>query len=64
MHQVNDEITWKPVGQITKYLHYFDSLNLRFHRIRFKITGSSRLEAPIFRGLEWIFGVNEGVVKE
>ena len=64
MYQKDDETTWKPVGQITKYLDYFDGIKLQFHRIRFKVTGSSRLEAPIFRGLEWISGINDGVVKE
>ena len=64
MYQVNDEIEWKSVGdgQIRKFLNIFRNLNIKLNRIRFKVTGVSRNEAPLFLGLEILEGINEGLI--
>ena len=64
MYQVDDDTAFRSLGQIRKYINFYDSLAIRFHRIRFKLTGSSRSEQMIFQGLEVIQGINEGVIKE
>ena len=65
MYQVNDETEWKSVGdgQIRKFLNFFKNLNIKLNRIRFKITGVSRSEAPIFLGIEVLEGINEGIIQ-
>ena len=62
MYQIDDEREWKSIGDVRKYLNDFKNLNIKFHRIRFKITGTSRLEAPIFQGIKIIEGINEGLI--
>lgn len=62
MYQTDDNIEWNEIGQITKYRTFFER-DIKFHRIRFKITGTSRNEASIFQGLELLNGINEGIQK-
>ena len=62
MYQIDDETAFKEIGQIKRYLQEFKSKRIVFHRIRFKITGNSRHEAPIFKGISILKGINEGVV--
>jgi len=42
---------FEPIGQITKWQNYFKNLNIKGHRIRFKISGVSSQEAFIFMGI-------------
>mgnify|MGYP001593683891 CR=1 FL=1 len=64
MYQINDEIEWKSVGdgQIRKFLNIFKNLKIKLNRVRFKVTGVSRSEAPVFLGLEILEGINEGLL--
>jgi hypothetical protein len=64
MYQIDEEREWKPVGDgtITQMITIFQKLNIRFHRIRFMVTGVSRLEAPVFRSIEITKGLNEGII--
>lgn len=62
MYQIDDDPAWKEIGQIRKYMNIHPNLNIKFHKIRFKITGSSSKEAPIFYGLNIIKGLNYGLV--
>ena len=65
MYQVDDDSTrWRSFGQITDFRNLFNNNNIRFNRIRFQVTGSSRKEAPIFRGIEVIRGLFEGLIVE
>lgn len=64
MYQVDEEYAWKTIAQLKKLVNYIDRQSIRFHRIKFQVTGVSRFEAPIFRALEITKGVNEGIVKE
>ena len=64
MYQTDGNIEWNDLGQLKKYLNYFKQLNIKFHRIRFKVSGTSRDEAPIFLGLEITKGTNEGPVEQ
>lgn len=63
MYQTDENTEWKTIGQLKKMVNFFDKLNIAFHRIRFKITGVSRFEAPIFRSIEIVKGANEGLIK-
>ena len=61
-YQADEEIQWKPIGQLKKLTNFFEKQNMKFHRIRFQITGVSRNEPPVFLGLETFQGVNEGPI--
>lgn len=64
MYQVDEDTAWQTIGQLKKMINFFDNLSIRFHRIRFKITGTSRSESPIFLGIDIVKGINEGLIKE
>ncbi len=61
-YQVDNETEWFPIGSLTKYLNYFRNIDAKFHRIRFKLMGSSTTEALIFEGIDILSGTNEGVI--
>lgn len=61
MYQTDEEAGWQTVGQMKKFLSLFSNLSVRFNRIRFQITGVSRFEPMVFKGLEIISGQNEGI---
>lgn len=61
MYQTDENPEWHSVGQITKLVNIFDKLEIRYNRIRFKIAGITRFEAPIFRRLVIYKGINEGI---
>lgn len=63
-YQVDNDYTWKDLGQLRKYITTFDNLDIKLHRIRFKIAGMSRNEPAIFQGFEITQGLNEGVIIE
>lgn len=63
MYQVDDRTDWQSMGQLQKFLTYFRNQKITYHRVRFKITGVSRAEAPIFRGLKVLDGLNEGLIR-
>lgn len=62
MYQIDEDTTWFSIGQIKRFITYFPNLAINFNRIKFQITGVSRFESPIFRGLEIFKGINEGVI--
>lgn len=62
MYQVDDNPAWIEMGQIKELSNLFNNLNVRFHRIRFKIAGITRFETPVFLGLHLTKGINEGVI--
>lgn len=64
MYQVDDDASWKPLGQLAKYLTFYEPLLLKFHRIRFRLMGVSRVEPFVFQGLEILEGTNEGPIKQ
>lgn len=64
MYQVDEDPRWHSLGQLKKLINFFDKVSIRYHRIRFKWTGVSRIEAPIFKMIELPRGVNEGLVME
>ncbi len=63
MYQIDDEAEWHEIGQIRKYLNHYQ-LDIRCHRIRFKITGSSDKEAFVFRGIEILTAASEGIIPQ
>lgn len=64
MYQVDEEREWRTVGTLKKLTTFFQRQKIRFHRIRFQVTGVTRSEASIFRSIEVVKGVNEGLVAE
>ena len=66
MYQVDEATEWLTFkqngGTLRGMLNYWDKLDVRFNRIRFMWTGASRLEAPIFREIQVVKGINEGIV--
>ena len=64
MYQVDEEQTWQTLGQLKKFSNFFRNLTIRFHRIRFRVIGTSRFESAVFLGLNILKGSVEGLVKE
>ena len=64
MYQIDDDSTrWHTLGELKELTNEFLNKGIRFKRIRFKVVGSSRHEAPVFRGIEVISGLFEGLIK-
>lgn len=64
MYQTDENMEWNTIGTVNRLIQFFGNLDIKFYRIRFQITGVSRLEAPIFRGIDIISGINEGVIRD
>lgn len=62
MYQVDNEISWTSLAQLNPFLSRIKKNTKPFHRIRFKVNGVSTSEPAIFRGLEILDGLNEGVI--
>ena len=62
MYQTDENYEWKTIGTMRKMVNVFDNLSINWHRIRFKVAGISKLEAPVFRGLELVKGLVEEMV--
>ena len=64
MYQTDEDTTrWHTIGQVKKFINLYNNTDIRFHRIRFKLNGTSRFEALIFQGLEITDGINEGIIE-
>lgn len=63
MYQIDDDQSWNEIGQMTKYLNYWEPLFIEHHRIRFKVNGVSNGEPTIFNGLVITKGSNDGYIK-
>jgi hypothetical protein len=61
-YQKDDDVGWTEMGQLRKYMTDFDQLNIRFHRIRFKINGVSDKDTFIFKGFQITDYDNEGPI--
>lgn len=64
MYKIDENEAWLTIGDLKKLSNYFEKLSIRFHRIKFQITGVCRFEPPIFLGFEVPKGINEGLVQE
>jgi len=51
-----------PIGQLKKYLNIFEQ-EIKGHRVRFILSGSSRVEPFIFNGIEILEGLDMGVIE-
>ena len=63
MCQTDDNPEWNTIGQLRKYVNYYRNQGIKFHRIRFKVTGTSKSESLIFQGLKVEEGINEGLTE-
>lgn len=61
-YQIDDNTAWYGWGQLRQYINFLESPTKPFHRIRFKIAGVTGVESAVFRGLDILEGINEGVV--
>lgn len=65
MYQIDDDSTrWYTLGQMTQLRNLFKNNNIRFYRIRFQATGANRKEASVFRSIEIVRGLLEGLITE
>ena len=65
LYQIDDYEDWITLTpDLRKLITFFDKPTKRFNRIRFKISGVSRNESPVFLGIEILKGINEGLVKK
>ncbi len=63
-YRIDEELEFKPIGQMKKLTNYFDKQSIKFHRIKFQVHGVSRFDGPVFLGIDVVDGLNEGFVKE
>lgn len=61
--QVDDEAVWHTIGQLRKYINIFKNLDIKGHKIRFKLFGTSKVAPFIFEGFELLEGLNRGVIE-
>lgn len=64
MYQVDEDLKWKSVGDLKRLANHFKNLDIRFHKIRFQVTGVNRNDSAIFRSIEIVGGKNEGIVAD
>lgn len=62
-YQIDDDTSWKTLGQLRKYVTYFKNKNIKCHRIRFRLYGLSKISPFIFQGMELHDVVNEGLIE-
>lgn len=63
MYQVNDFEDWVTLTpDLNKLITYFNKPTKKFNRIRFKFTGLNSSEALVFKGLEILEGLNNGII--
>lgn len=63
-YRIDEELEWKPIGQLKQLTTFFDKRTIRYHRIKFELNGVSKFDGPVFMGIDIIDGINEGYVKE
>lgn len=61
-YQIDDHLEWFSLMQLRSYLTYKEGETKTFHRIRFKVTGNTKVEGAIFQGLQILDGNQEGLV--
>ncbi len=62
-YQTDENPEWHQIGQMKKMVNIFDKIDVRFHRIRFRIAGVTRYESTVFRGIDILKGMNEGMIE-
>ena len=62
MYQTDENLEWQGIGQLKKLVNIFNKQNIEFNRVRFKITGTNKLEQMTFQGLLIAKGQNQGMV--
>jgi len=55
--------TWRPIGQVSSYVNSWSGINARFHKIKFRFTGSNTGEPAIFDGFSLLTPLIEGIEK-
>ncbi len=63
MYRVDEDTKWVSIGQLKKFVTFFNKQQIRFNRIRFQVSGVSRFDPPVFLGLEVVKGQNEGITQ-
>ena len=58
--QIDDKEKWNPMGQLRNYVTIFKNTNIKGHRVRFKLFGTSSVASFTFEGLEIIDSINKG----
>ena len=53
--------TWRPIGQASKYVSSWSGINVLYHKIKFRFTGSSSGDPAIFDGFAMLMPVVEGI---
>lgn len=61
MCQIDNNSEWESIGSINQYLNFHNQLDIKFHRIRFKWTGTTVSEASILKGLKILEGITQNV---
>ena len=61
--QTDMDRTWRPIGQVAKFVNSWSGINAAFHKIRFRFTGTSSGEPAIFDGFSMLTPLIEGVEK-
>ena len=55
--------TWRPIGQMNKYVNSWSGINAQFYKIAFRFTGTSAGDPVIFDGFSILLPLIEGLEK-
>lgn len=61
--QIDDKNEWHTIGQLKKFVTIFKNTNIKGHRVRFKLMGSSKVAPFIFEGMEILESINKGLIE-
>lgn len=64
LYQTDENYEYQTIGEVKSLVNFFTDKQIRFHRIRFLVTGISRFNQPIFKTINILRGENEGIVLE
>lgn len=56
--------TWRPIGQVARFVNSWAGINARFHKVKFRFTGTSSGEPAIFDGFSMLIPLVEGIEKD
>lgn len=64
MYRTNENLEWKTIGTMTKFINSFEKQDIKFNRIKFQVSGTSKQDGPVFLGIDIVEGLNEGIVSK
>lgn len=62
MYRTDENLEWKTIGTMTKFVNSFEKQTIKYNRIKFQIAGTCKNDGPVFLAIDIVDGLNEGIV--